>query len=368
MLGRGLGKERRWRTDGRMAVTLELVAMARGSDGAPLARELQLPLLARSVRRQLLGHTLKVGDRQAATVLGRQREFDVVEVSAGAAHGRVTVGEDTDVQLRGHSSTAAQSSPDVASPRSSWHREASAAMPMTPALADACDAAWCKELGELSDQLRMVMAVRGAAQLPLGISRGVLLQAASGGGKTMLLRYFMRGACAGSASRVPPTAVDVAQKTRADRLSRLSRRAAAVCDNMPPFSVVAFSGMDVHTGRAPASGQGDSLVSFLAHASASSKQTLLQEKEGHDPAALLVWLDDLDVLLAAEPGGDGDADSVPVDALTARRQLLAWMSQLPHNSNIVVVGSVTDAAITAKAVPGLVSAGAYSSRCADGLQ
>lgn len=343
-----------------MAVRLELVIVARGSDGAPLARELQLPLLARSVRRQLLGRTLKVGDRQAANVLGRQREFEVVEVSADAVNGWITVGEETDVHLQGHSSTAAQSSPNVASPRSSWHSEASAAMPITPALADACDAAWRKEIDELSEVLRMVMAMRGAAQLPLGISRGVLVQAASGGGKTMLLRYFMHAACARSTSRIPCTAADITQRMRADRLSRLSQQPAAACDSMPSFSVVAFSGMDAQTGKATTSGQGDGLVSFLAHASALSQTTLSHEKEGQNPAALLVWLDDLDVLLGTEPGGDGDADSAPEYASTARRQLLAWLSQLPHNSNIVVVGSVSDAAVTAKLVPGLVSAGAYS--------
>ena len=59
-----------------MHVTLALVEMARGSDGAPLRQhELQHPLLARSIQRQLLGHALKVGDRRAATVLGRRREF-----------------------------------------------------------------------------------------------------------------------------------------------------------------------------------------------------------------------------------------------------------------------------------------------------
>lgn len=350
-----------------MAVTLQLVKMARGSDGAPLVHELQLSLLARSVRRQLLGRTLKVGDRQAAMVLGRQREFEVVEVSAEAARDRVTVEEGTGVQLRAHSNNDAQSSPEVSSSRSSWHSEASAAVPMSSALADSCDAAWSKEIGELSEVLHMVMAVRGAGQLPLGISRGVLLQAASGGGKTMLLRYFMRATCA--RSRVPPTTVEVARRMQADRLSRLSeQRAAAACDNMPRFEVAAFSGLDMLMGSAPASGQGDSLASFLAHVNAMSTQGLSQEREGHDPAALLVWLDDLDVLLATEPGGDGDADSVPEDASTMRRQLLAWLSQLPHNSNIVVVGSVSDAAITAKAVPGLVSAGAYSPCRADNVQ
>jgi hypothetical protein len=350
-----------------MHVTLALVEMARGSDGAPLRQhELQHPLLARSIQRQLLGHALKVGDRRAATVLGRRREFEVVEVSAKAERGHITVEEGIAVHLRADSS-AAQPSPDVALPRSSWHSEANTAMAMNTALAGACAAAWSKEISDLNEVLHMVMAVRGAAQLPLGISRGVLLQAASGGGKTMLLRYFMQAARARNTSPVPATAMDIAQGLQADRLSRLSQqRRSDLCDTMPPFSVLAFSGVDVRTGRAPASAQGDSLVSFLAHANASSRQDLSHEEggqlAGHEPAALLVWFDDLDVLLATEPGGDDDDESVSVDASTARRQLLAWLSQLPHSSNIVVVGSVSDAAITAKAVPGLVSAGALSCR------
>ena len=363
-------------------VTLELTAPR--ADGTPPLgqRELQRPLLARSVRRQLLGDTLALGDRRTATLLGRRHELAVAQLSDGAESGRgITVGDETVVQLRAHGAAA------VADEPTDWHSEASTAPPMTAAMVEACEATWPKELRELVEVLRMVMAVRGAAQLPLGVSRGVLLQAAAGGGKTTLLRYFLNAASRHAHSRLgrsehhddgggapaaaSAAAADTARAAQAERVSRLSQRQrpAAVCDGLPPLSVLAFSGMDAartdNDASAAAAGSGDSLTAFLSHANALSQRQQQEQEEDKDrePAALLVWLDDMDVLLATEPGGggDNDDDSVPADAAAARRQLLAWLSQLPRSSNIVVVGSVSDAAVSAKAVPALVSAGAHQS-------
>ena len=93
------------------------------------------------------------------------------------------------------------------------------------------------------------------------------------------------------------------------------------------------------------------LSSFLQHVDEALCQQGAEE-------VLLVWFDDADVLLGTEPGGAEEEDSSRGErASSLRRQLLRWLGQLPPSAGVVVVAAVSDAAVTARTVPGLASVG-----------
>ena len=216
------------------AVTLELSGSAALRGGLGTLE----PALLRSVRRQLLGRPMVAGGRHAATVLGHSCELTVVSARPGAAP---AMGLDTSLDMAGGGAGDEG--------QASWHREATAA-PLSAAAAAACRMAWATEISELSEMLSIAVAVRGAASLPLGVSRGVLLASAAGGGKTSLLRYFVAAQARGPELELElelepepepepgQPATVAAADARAARLARLGRCAQPLpsCPRVLPFS------------------------------------------------------------------------------------------------------------------------------------
>ena len=205
------------------AVTLELSGSAALRGGLGTLE----PALLRSVRRQLLGRPMVAGGRHAATVLGHSCELTVVSACPDAAP---AMGLDTSLDLAGGGGAGDEG-------QASWHREATAA-PLSAAAAAACRMAWATEISELSEMLSIAVAVRGAASLPLGVSRGVLLASAAGGGKTSLLRYFVAAQARGPELELGQPATVAAADARAARLARLGRSAQPLpsCPRVLPFS------------------------------------------------------------------------------------------------------------------------------------